>query len=116
MPYIARTHLPENKVLVHSLSHILGLGLYQSKILCQKLGLALNVRLSELSPKQIKDLSFLVESSSLLIGSDLRKVRKDRLKHLCRINCYRGFRHRKGLPVRGQRTHTNSKPRPVFKF
>ncbi|CAM9118724.1 unnamed protein product [Choristocarpus tenellus] len=116
MSYIAGKALSENKMLVKALSHIFGIGFYQSKIVCQKAGLSPDARLRDLNLDRKKEFISFVEGLPLVLGKDLSRFNKDHIRLLKRINCYRGIRHRKGLPVRGQRTHTNSKPRKILKF
>lgn len=115
MPYIVGTSIPEDKVLVQSVSRIYGLGLSQSKILCKKAGFGLDSRGSDVNFVKGKFLDNLAESSSFLLGADLRRFQRDKVMRLCNLSTYRGSRHRKGLPVRGQRTHTNAKKRPILK-
>nr|YP_009073523.1 ribosomal protein S13 [Scytosiphon lomentaria]AIQ78527.1 ribosomal protein S13 [Scytosiphon lomentaria] len=116
MPYIIGTPIPEEKVLVQSLSHIYGIGLYQSKILCKKAGFGSDSRGKDVSFPKGKILENLAEGTSLPLGADLRRFQNDKIRRLCALSTYRGSRHRKGLPVRGQRTHTNSKKRPIPKL
>nr|YP_009672644.1 ribosomal protein S13 [Dictyopteris divaricata]QDB64129.1 ribosomal protein S13 [Dictyopteris divaricata] len=115
MSYIVGTSLPKDKNLAYSLCRIYGLGFYQSKIICDRGGFGTDCLPNDLNPNQIKDLSKLVESMPVLLGQDLRRFNSNRVKHLVGIASYRGLRHRKGLPVRGQRTHTNAKKRSAFK-
>lgn len=116
MPYIVGTSIPEDKVLVQSVSHIYGLGLSQSKNLCKKAGFGSDSRGCNVSFAKGKSLEILAEATPLPLGADLRRFEKDKIKHLCTLSTYRGSRHRKGLPVRGQRTHTNAKKRPILKL
>nr|YP_010032384.1 ribosomal protein S13 [Schizocladia ischiensis]QOW07598.1 ribosomal protein S13 [Schizocladia ischiensis] len=112
MPYILGTSIPKDKILVQGLSLIYGIGLHQSKILCQKAGLAPDARGRDISRKQSLRLETLLEESFFLLGPDLRRFQKDRVRRLRLLKSYRGTRHLGGLPVRGQRTHTNaSRPR-----
>ena len=116
MPYIIGTPIPEDKVLVQSLCGVYGLGLSQSKILCKKAGFGSDCRGSDITFLKGKILENLAEATSLPLGSDLRRFQNDRIRRLCSISTYRGLRHKKGLPVRGQRTHTNAKKRPSLKL
>ena len=116
MPYIVGTSIPEDKVLVQSVSNIYGLGLSQSKNLCKRAGFGSDSRGSDVSFAKSKFLENLIEDTPLLLGADLRRFQNDNIKRLCVISTYRGSRHRKGLPVRGQRTHTNAKKRSVLKI
>nr|AZJ13613.1 ribosomal protein S13 [Endarachne binghamiae] len=116
MPYIIGTSIPEDKVLVQSLTHIYGLGSSQSKNLCKKAGFGSDSRGSHVTFSKGKTLENLAESTLLPLGPDLRRLQNDKIRRLCSISTYRGSRHRKGLPVRGQRTHTNAKKRPLPKL
>lgn len=116
MPYIIGTSIPEDKVLVQSISNIYGLGLAQSKNLCKKAGFGSDSRGSDITFLKGKILENFAEATSLPLGADLRRFQNDKIHRLCSISTYRGSRHRKGLPVRGQRTHTNAKRRPSLKL
>nr|YP_011008228.1 ribosomal protein S13 [Halosiphon tomentosus]WBP70129.1 ribosomal protein S13 [Halosiphon tomentosus] len=112
MPFIIGTSIPEDKVLVQSVSHIYGIGLSQSKILCKKAGFGSDSRGAHVSFSKGQILENLAEATPLSLGPDLRRFQNDKIRRLCVLSTYRGLRHRKGLPVRGQRTHTNAKKRP----
>ena len=116
MPYIIGTSVPENKILVQSLTHIYGLGLSQSKNLCKKAGFGSDSRGKHVTYLKGKVLENLAEATPLPLGADLRRFQNDKIRRLCVLSTYRGSRHRKGLPVRGQRTHTNAKKRPLLKL
>nr|QWK45070.1 ribosomal protein S13 [Thalassiophyllum clathrus] len=116
MPFIIGTSIPEDKVLVQSVAHIYGIGLSQSKILCKKAGFGSDSRGSHVTFSKGKNLENLAEATPLPLGADLRRFKNDKIRRLCILSTYRGFRHRKGLPVRGQRTHTNAKKRPSLKL
>ena len=116
MPYIIGTSIPEDKVLVQSVAHIYGLGLTQSINLCKKAGFGSDSRGSDVSFSKGQILEKLAESSPFLLGADLRRFQNDKIRRLCVLSTYRGSRHKKGLPVRGQRTHTNAKKRPPLRL
>ena len=116
MPYIIGTSIPEDKVLVQSVAHIYGLGLTQSKNLCKKAGFGSDSRGKDVTFLKGKILENLAEATPLPLGADLRRFQNDKIRRLCILSTYRGSRHRKGLPVRGQRTHTNAKKRPLLKL
>nr|YP_010156459.1 ribosomal protein S13 [Laminaria rodriguezii]QQY84972.1 ribosomal protein S13 [Laminaria rodriguezii] len=116
MPFIIGTSIPEDKVLVQAVSHIYGIGLSQSKILCKKAGFGSDSRGSHVTFVKGKNLENLAEATPLPLGADLRRFKNDKIRRLCVLSTYRGLRHRKGLPVRGQRTHTNAKKRPLLKL
>ncbi len=114
MPFIIGTPTPDNKILVQSVSHIYGIGLAESRILCQKAGFGDDARGVHVTPEKSKVLESLVDNTDLLVGADLRRFQNDKIRRLYAIMTYRGLRHKKGLPLRGQRTHTNAKKRIYF--
>lgn len=109
MIYILETELPENKSIYFSLTKIFGIGKFQSFLICKKIGLSHNSKLSKLTSNQIIKLVKLIENSSLLINSNLRKYKITLINKLIQIKTYKGIRRLRGLPIRGQRTHTNAK-------
>jgi small subunit ribosomal protein S13 len=109
MIYILETELLENKPIFFSLTRIYGIGHFQSFSICKKLGLSNNCKLSTLKPDQIVKLVKSIENSNLSINSSLRKSKIMLAKNLIQIKAYRGIRRLRGLPIRGQRTHTNAK-------
>jgi small subunit ribosomal protein S13 len=109
MIYIFESDIPENKSVYTSLTSIYGIGKYRSKLLCKILGLSLNFTSENLSKEQINKLIKTVELLSFSLSSDLKKIKVLISKKLISIKSYKGLRHYQGLPVRGQRTHTNAK-------
>ena len=109
MIYIFETEISNSKTLQFSLQKIYGLGNYQTSIICKKLGFVANLKTSKLTNDQIIKLIKTIENSNLKITSELKKLQVFTLKILIDIKCYKGLRRIKGLPVRGQRTHTNAK-------
>lgn len=109
MIYIFETKLYDNKSITFALSSIYGIGVKQSLDICKKLGFVKNLKVKNLSEEQIKNLIKLIETSDLMITGDLKKVKNLLLKTLISIRSYKGLRKIKGLPIRGQRTHTNSR-------
>lgn len=109
MIYILETKLLEKKSVYFSLTKIFGIGQFQSFLICKKLGLSYNCKLSNLTPDQIVKLIKFIENLNLLITSNLKKSKILLAKTLINIKAYRGIRKLRGLPVRGQRTHTNAK-------
>lgn len=109
MVYILETELLENKSIYFSLTKIFGVNRFQAFLICKKLGLSYNCRLSKLTPDQIVKLIKLTESLNLLLNNNLKKSNIMLAKKLIQIKAYRGIRKLRGLPVRGQRTHTNAK-------
>lgn len=102
--------IPENKRLVISLTYIYGIGPYKAKQLCEKLKLDPSIRVKNLSADDLARINTILQSDYLVEG-DLRRQVRDNIQRLMKINCYRGMRHRVGLPVRGQRSKTNARTR-----
>ncbi len=109
MIYIFETELENSKLIVYSLKKIYGLNFYQSKLLCKKLGFSPNLKTLNLNNEQITKLIKLIENTDLKITNELKKDQVFALKNLIDMKCYSGLRRIRGLPVRGQRTHTNAK-------
>lgn len=114
MVYILETELLEDKSIYFSLTKVFGIGQFQSFLLCKKLGLSHNCKLRNLTSDQVIKLIKFIENSNLLINSHLKKSKIMVTQNLVQIKAYRGIRKIRGLPVRGQRTHTNAKT--AFKF
>lgn len=102
--------IPDNKRLEISLTYIYGIGRKLSNEIIDKLGLNKNMRTREMNEDQIAKLNAVLQSEYAVEG-DLRRQIQNNIKRLIGIHCYRGQRHRLGLPVRGQRTRTNSRTR-----
>jgi small subunit ribosomal protein S13 len=115
MIYIFETEIPNTKTVMFSLQKIYGLGKYQTNTLCNRLGFAKNLKISKLSGDQIIKLVKTIENTDLVITSELKKLQIFTLKTLLATKTYRGLRRIKGLPVRGQRTHTNAKTAKSFR-
>lgn len=115
MVYILEAEVLENKSVYFSLTKVFGLGQFQSFLICKKLGLAYNCKLTKLTPDQIINLIKFIENSNLLINSNLKKSKILVAKKLIQIKAYKGIRRLRGLPVRGQRTHTNAKTASKFR-
>jgi small subunit ribosomal protein S13 len=109
MVYILETELPENKSIYLSLTKIFGIGQSQSRLVCKKTGLSYNCKLAKLSSTQIVKITKCIENSNLVITSNLKKYKIVLAKKLTQIKTYKAIRRLRGLPVRGQRTHTNAK-------
>lgn len=102
--------IPDKKRLEVSLTYIYGVGRHVSKEVCEKLGLDPNMKAQQLTEEHISKINALLTSAYLVEG-DLRRQVQNNIKRLISIHSYRGTRHRLGLPVRGQRTRTNSRTR-----
>jgi small subunit ribosomal protein S13 len=114
--YILETKLLEIKSIFFALKKIYGIGNFRAVLICKKLGFSKNLILKNLSEEQILKIIKLIETLNFSITSDLKKLRISILKKLTFIKSYRGLRRIKGLPVRGQRTHTNGKSSKKFKI
>jgi small subunit ribosomal protein S13 len=106
---IAGINIPDQKHTVIALTAIFGIGKTRSKAICASAGIAEDVKIRELSEEQIELLRD--EVSKFVVEGDLRREITLSIKRLMDLGCYRGLRHRRGLPVRGQRTKTNARTR-----
>jgi small subunit ribosomal protein S13 len=109
MIYIFESELLENKSVFIALTKIFGVGNYNSSLICKNLGLSKNFKVKNLSKEKLILLVKTIESLNLSLSSDLKKDNILKFKKLVSIKSYRGLRKYQGLPVRGQRTHTNAK-------
>jgi small subunit ribosomal protein S13 len=107
---IAGVNLPTNKRVVIALQYIHGVGQKIAKDIVTKLNLPAERRVSQLTDAEVLQIRELIDQEYLVEG-DLRRETAMNIKRLMDLGCYRGLRHRKGLPVRGQRTHTNARTR-----
>jgi small subunit ribosomal protein S13 len=110
MPRVIGIDIPDNKRLVISLMYIYGIGKTLSIDICRQLNLDENMRAHKLSQDDIARLNALLQTSYVVEG-DLRRQVQNNIKRFVNIHCYKGLRHRLGLPVHGQRTRTNSRTR-----
>ena len=110
MTRIVGIDLPRQKRVEIGLQSIFGIGPARAKVLMEKMGIDGRTRVNELSDEQVNTLSNLIQNDYKVEG-DLRREITGNVKRLMEINCYRGIRHKRGLPVRGQRTHTNARTR-----
>ena len=110
MPRVIGIDIPDNKRLEVSLTYIYGVGRRLSNQIIEKLGLSKDMRAKELNEDHIARLNAILQSEYVVEG-DLRRQVQNNIKRLVGIHCYRGIRHRLGLPVRGQRTRTNARTR-----
>ena len=109
MVYFLDTEISNTKKLRKALENVFGLGKKKNDLICKKYGIAKNLKTSDLSNKQLSNLSQNVSNLDILITNNLRnKLILDK-QNLVTIKSNRGLRKIRGLPVRGQRTHTNSK-------
>ncbi len=110
MARIAGVNIPTNKRVKVALRYIHGIGEAKAHEICEKVGIAEERRVSELTENEIIQIREAIDRDYLVEG-DLRREVAMNIKRLMDLGCYRGLRHRKGLPVRGQRTHTNARTR-----
>jgi len=110
MARIAGVNIPTNKRVEVALRYIHGIGPANAKVICEKVGIAPNRRVNDLSEAEIIQIREAIDRDYVVEG-DLRREVAMNIKRLMDLGTYRGLRHRKGLPVRGQRTHTNARTR-----
>jgi small subunit ribosomal protein S13 len=111
MPRLLGVEIPGEKRIEASLPYIYGLGPKTSKKILEQANIDPNIRAKNLTPEQLGQIVHVINGSGLLIEGDLRRDIQSNLKRLQAIRCYRGIRHIRGLPVRGQRTSTNARTR-----
>jgi small subunit ribosomal protein S13 len=107
---IAGVNIPTQKRVVIALQYIHGIGPKFAKDICEKVNIPAERRVSQLTDAEILQIRETIDRDYLVEG-DLRREVITNIKRLMDLGCYRGLRHRKGLPVRGQRTHTNARTR-----
>jgi small subunit ribosomal protein S13 len=110
MARIAGVNLPTNKRLEIGLTYIYGIGQSTAREVCAQLGLSPDEKVRDLTDEEITKLRTHIDAN-LTVEGDLRRERSQAIKRLSEIGAYRGVRHRRGLPVRGQRTKTNGRTR-----
>jgi small subunit ribosomal protein S13 len=107
---IAGVNIPTAKRVVIALQYIHGIGPAKAGEICEKVGITLDRRVSSLSDEEVLHIREAIDRDYVVEG-DLRREVAMNIKRLMDLGCYRGLRHRRGLPVRGQRTHTNARTR-----
>ena len=110
MARIAGVDLPREKRVEIGLTYIFGIGLTTSQRILRETGINPDTRVRNLTEEEVVRLREFIDRQ-LKVEGDLRREVSQNIKRLMEIGCYRGLRHRKGLPVRGQRTHTNARTR-----
>jgi small subunit ribosomal protein S13 len=110
MARIAGVNIPTQKRVVVALQYIHGIGEHYAKEICEKVGITANRRVGELTDTEVLQIREAIDRDYTVEG-DLRRENSTNVKRLMDLGCYRGLRHRRGLPVRGQRTHTNARTR-----
>jgi len=107
---ISGVNIPSGKRIEIALTYVYGIGATRAKQICKDASLDANKRVNSLTEDELSKIREIVEKKYTVEG-DLRRERTVNLKRLIDLGCYRGLRHRKGLPVRGQRTNTNARTR-----
>lgn len=110
MARIAGVNIPTQKRVEVALTYIYGIGRTQSKRICEKVGIPMERRVNQLTDDEVLRIRETIDREYRVEG-DLRREVAMNIKRLLDLGCYRGLRHRRGLPVRGQRTHTNARTR-----
>ncbi len=110
MARIAGVNIPTQKRVLIALQYIHGIGPKFAKDICERVGLPMERRVSELTDAEVLQIREAIDRDYMVEG-DLRREVAMNIKRLMDLGCYRGLRHRRGLPVNGQRTHTNARTR-----
>lgn len=110
MARIAGVDLPRNKRVVIALTYVYGIGNSTAREILDKAGVGRSIRTDDLNDEQLSAIRRVIEADYKVEG-DLRREVQTKIKRLMDLGCYRGLRHRRNLPVRGQRTHTNARTR-----
>lgn len=109
MIYLLETNLPDQNSVLFALIKVYGLGKNTSLFICKKMGFSTNFKIKSLNQEQITELLKLIDSLNFLLNNELKKFESIILRKYVNIRSKRGLRRIRGLPVRGQRTHTNAK-------
>jgi small subunit ribosomal protein S13 len=110
MARIAGVNIPTNKRVPIALQYIHGIGAHKATEICEKVAIPVTRRVNELTDAEVLQIREVIDRDYMVEG-DLRRDTAMNIKRLMDLGCYRGLRHRRGLPVRGQRTHTNARTR-----
>lgn len=110
MARIAGVNIPTNKRVIIALQYIHGIGPSMAKEICEKVSITIERRVNQLTDAEVLLIRETIDRDYTVEG-DLRREVSMNVKRLMDLGCYRGLRHRRGLPVRGQRTHTNARTR-----
>ncbi len=111
MARLLGVEIPNEKRIEASLPYIYGIGRVTAKKILEEAGVDPNIRTGQLLEEQLGKIANAITSGGVMIEGDLRREIQGHLKRITSIGCYRGYRHRRGLPVRGQRTSTNARTR-----
>jgi small subunit ribosomal protein S13 len=110
MARIAGIDIPENKPVFVSLTYIHGIGMTRARQILEQAGVARQTKVKDLKDEEVRKLQTVIQETTTVEGELRKQVQMD-IKRLIEIGSYRGYRHRRNLPVRGQRTHTNARTR-----
>jgi small subunit ribosomal protein S13 len=110
MPRIIGVDIPANKKVPYSLAHLYGVGLHRARIICQECGIDIDRRAFQLTEEELGKIAGYIEANFVIEGNLRREIQAN-IARFKEIGCYRGYRHNRNLPVRGQRTRTNSRTR-----
>ena len=111
MPRLLGVEIPAKKKVAFALRYIYGIGPVRADLVLSETGISPDLRAQDLSEEQLNKILHVITEHKWVVEGDLRREITSNLKRLQAINCYRGVRHRKSLPVRGQRTSTNARTR-----
>jgi small subunit ribosomal protein S13 len=111
MARVAGVDLPRNKRMEYALTYLFGVGRTKSREILKAAGVPLDKRSDDVDDNDSRRIREVIEQMQLKVEGDLRREISLNIKRLMDLGCYRGLRHRKGLPARGQRTHTNARTR-----
>jgi small subunit ribosomal protein S13 len=110
MARISGVDIPREKRLEISLTYVFGIGRTTAQLICEQTGIDPNTRVRDLTDSEVNKIRAWIDSNLKVEGDLKRDIQQD-IKRKMEIGCYQGLRHRRGLPVRGQRTHTNARTR-----
>lgn len=111
MARINGVDLPREKRVEIGLTYIYGIGRTTATKICTECNINPDTRCRDLTDEEVSRIREYIDTNHIMVEGDLRRENQQNIKRLMDIGCYRGLRHRKGLPVRGQRTHTNARTR-----
>ncbi len=111
MPRLLGVEIPAKKKIAFSLRYIYGIGPQRADLIVKEVGIDPDMRAQDLTEEQLNKILHVITDHKWVVEGDLRRDHTSNLKRLQAINCYRGIRHRRSLPVRGQRTSTNARTR-----
>jgi len=110
MARISGVDIPREKRLEIALTYVFGIGRSTAQLICEHTGIDPNTRVRDLTDEEVNKIRAWIDSNAKVEGDLKRDIQQD-IKRKMEIGCYQGLRHRRGLPVRGQRTHTNARTR-----